>query len=230
MFEKKNFKFIFILVNVLILFSAYPAKAFDDLSGNGQSFTYTNDGTSLLANGFGMSTGNASVSTPSTSSNIELSLTMTKYVAMAINTTTSANLVLNNPLFRGKGSSSTRIPRSQFAIRSDINDLKTNTVPEFIIKGLVSSNVDNIKLDYTTTLTLTNGASGSFDVVFTGFKGVGRNGYNGKVALSSGGNINTSSSLAGFRLEGNVVPSSVSFDVDRAGVYQGNIIITATAM
>ena len=225
MFEKKNLKFIFILVNVLILFSVYPAKAFDDLSGNGQSFTYTNDGTSLLANGFGMSTGNASVSTPSTSSNIELSLTMTKYVAMAINTTTSESLVLNAPPY-----GTAAIPRSQFAIRSDINDLQTNAIPEFIIKGLVSSNVDNIKFDYTTTLTLTNGSSGSFDVVFTGFKGVGRNGYNGKVALSSGGNINTSSSLAGFRLEGNLVPSSVGFDVDRAGVYQGNIIITATAM
>jgi hypothetical protein len=225
MFEKKNLKFIFILVNVLILFSVYPAKAFDDLSGNGQSFTYTNDGKSLLANGFGMSTGNASVSTPSTSSNIELSLTMTKYVAMAINTTDTEGLVLNAPPY-----GTAAIPRSQIAIRANIDELKTNTVPEFIIKGLVASNVDNVKLNYTTSLALTNGSNGSFDVAFTGFSGTGVTGYDGTAALASGGNINTTSALGGFRLEGNVVPASVSFDADRHGTYTGTIALTATAL
>ena len=230
MFTKKNLKFISILTGALMLFSVCPAKALDNLSGSGQGLMYNNVGgggdITIPSFTFGMSNGSGAVPNPSTSTNIELSLTMSKYVAMAINTTAAESLVLNAPPY-----GTAAIPRSQFAIRSDINDLKTNAIPEFIIKGLVASNVDNIKLDYTTTLTLTNGASGSFDVVFTGFiKGVGQNGYNGKVALSSGGNINTSSSLAGFRLEGNVVPSSVSFDVDRAGVYTGTIALTATAM
>jgi hypothetical protein len=231
MFTKKNLKFISILSGALILFSVCPAKALDDLSGSGQSLTYTNEGTSLWTNGFGMSAGNASTLNPSTSTNIELSLTMSKYVAMAINTTAAASLVLNAPPY-----GTAAIPRSQFAIRSDIADLQTNAIPEFIIKGLVASNVDNVKLDYTTALTLSNGllsingSSGSFDVVFTGFSGTGATGYDGTAALASGGNIDTSSALGGFRLEGNVVPSSVSFDEDRAGVYTGTIALTATAM
>jgi len=225
MFTKKNLKFISILAGALILFSVCPAKALDDLSASGQSLTYTNQGTSLWTNGFGMSAGNASVPDPSTSIDIQLSLTMTKYVAMAINTTPAASLVLNAPPY-----GTAAIPRSQFAIRSDIADLQTNAVPEFIIKGLVASNVDNVKLDYTTALALTNGSSGSFDVAFTGFSGTGVTGYDGTVALASGGNINTASALGGFRLEGNVIPSSVSFDVDRAGVYTGTIALTATAM
>jgi hypothetical protein len=236
MFTKKNLKFISILSGALMLFSVCPAKALDDLSGSGQSLTYTNEGTSLWTNGFGMSAGTGAVPNPSTSTNIQLSLTMGKYVAMAINTTASANLVVNAAPF-----GSTPIPRSQFAIRSDIADLQTNAIPEFIIKGLVASNVDNVKLEYTPlnvkgeledtpVLALTNGSSGSFDVVFTGFSGTGVTGYDGTVALASGDIIDTTSALGGFRLEGNVVPSSVSFDEDRAGVYTGTIALTATAM
>ena len=225
MFTKKNLKFISVLAGALILFSVCPAKALDDLSGSGQGLTYTNEGTSLYTNGFGMSAGTGEVANPSTSTNIELSLTMSKYVAMAINTTAAESLVLNAPPY-----GTAAIPRSQFAIRSDINDLKTNAIPEFIIKGLVASNVDNVKLDYTTALALTNGSSGSFDVAFTGFSGTGATGYDGTTALASGGNINTTSALGGFRLEGNVVPSSVSFTEDRAGVYTGTIALTATAM
>ncbi len=226
MFTKKNLKFISVLAGALILFSVCPAKAFDDLSGSsGQSLTYTNEGTSLWTDGGGLSTGSGAVPNPSTSTNIQLSLTMSKYVAMAINTTATESLVLNAPPY-----GTAAIPRSQFAIRSDINDLQTNAIPEFIIKGLVASNVDNVKLDYTTSLALTNGSSGSFDVAFTGFSGTGVTGYDGTAALASGGNINTTSALGGFRLEGNVVPASVSFDVDRAGVYTGTIALTATAM
>ena len=229
MFTKKNLKFISVLAGALILFSVCPAKALDNLSGSGQGLMYNNVGgggdITIPSFTFGMSNGSGAVPNPSTSTNIELSLTMSKYVAMAINTTAAESLVLNAPPY-----GTAAIPRSQFAIRSDINDLKTNAIPEFIIKGLVASNVDNVKLDYTTALALTNGSSGSFDVAFTGFSGTGATGYDGTTALASGGNINTSSSLAGFRLEGNVVPSSVSFDVDRAGVYTGTIALTATAM
>ena len=226
MFTKKNLKFISILSGALMLFSVCPAKAFDNLSGSSaQGLYYDNEGQDLIANGAGMSVGNAQTANPSTSTNIQLSLTMSKYVAMAINTTATESLVLNAPPY-----GTAAIPRSRFAIRSDVNELITNTVPEFIIKGLVASNVDNVKLDYTTSLALTNGSSGSFDVAFTGFSGTGATGYDGTTALASGGNINTSSALGGFRLEGNVVPSSVSFTEDRAGVYTGTIALTATAM
>ena len=229
MFTKKNLKFISILSGALILFSVCPAKALDNLSGSGQGLMYNNVGgggdITIPSFTFGMSNGSGAVPNPSTSTNIELSLTMSKYVAMAINTTAAESLVLNAPPY-----GTAAIPRSQFAIRSDINDLKTNAIPEFIIKGLVASNVDNVKLDYTTALALTNGSSGSFDVAFTGFSGTGATGYDGTTALASGGNINTTSALGGFRLEGNVVPSSVSFTEDRAGVYTGTIALTATAM
>ncbi len=225
MFTKKNLKFISILSGALILFTVGPAKALDDLSAdNGQSLTYSNDGTSLSTQGYGMSSSNGSVADPSTSTDVELSLTMSKFVAMAINTTSSATTTPGGPF------GSATVPRSQFAVRSDINDLKTNSDNEFIIEGLVASNVDNVKLDYDETLTLIHdsGASaGEFTANFTGLQGWDGN-YDGG-NLDSGDTISTDNNLGSFKLSGNIAPASVDYAADRAGTYTTTMSIVATA-
>ncbi len=225
MFTKKNLKFISILSGALILFTVGPAKALDNLSAdNAQSLTYSNDGTSLSTTGYGMSSSNGSVADPSTSTDVQLSLTMSKFVAMAINTSSSATTTPGGPF------GSYTVPRSQFAIRSDVNDLKTNSIPEFIIEGVVASNVDNVKVDYDETLTLIhdNGASaGELTANFTGIKGW-EGGYDAG-ALASGDDINVDNNLGTFKLSGNIEPASVDFTADRAGVYTATMSIVATA-
>jgi hypothetical protein len=226
MFTKKNLKFISILSGAFILFAVCPAKALDNLSAdNAQSLSYSNTGTSLSTTGYGMSSSNGSVADPSTSTDVELSLTMSKFVAMAINTSSSATTTPGGPF------GSATVPRSQFAIRSDINDLKTNSIPEFIIEGLVAANVDNVKLDFDPTLTLIHdsGASaGEFTANFTGIGGsTGGYYYN----LASGDNVDTGTwaGVGAFKLSGNIAPASVDYSADRAGTYTATMSLVATA-
>jgi hypothetical protein len=48
--------------------------------------------------------------------------------------------------------------------------------------------------------------------------------------LASGGSVDTSSGIAGFRLDGNIDPVSVDKISDRAGAYSGTLNIPTTTL
>jgi hypothetical protein len=217
-------------ITVLALSSlnnALPSHAdFADLSSSNLSgLTYTNTGTSINTSQYGEAAGSGAVTNPSTETDVNLVLYLPKTVAMAINSHTSGTF---SP---GGIFGAAAVPISRTTVREDHEAILNGSNTEFIIRGVLASNVDAVALDFDPTVTLTH-ASGSVDGVMTlniaGFGAAGVAGMTSATSISTGASLDTNTGLAGFRLEGNIDTASVSRSADRAGQYNGSITITAT--
>ncbi len=228
MFIKTNFSSTLSLFSILILFCANPILAVQDISAeNPINLNYIITGKDISTPNYGKASGDGNTQNPGLSLGVGIKLKLVKFLAMSINTSSPSGLV------PGASFKNNSIPLSKSVVKSDINDLKINSVKEFEIEGLVASNDDNIKLQYDQTLTLThiNGASyGQFTVDFTGVKGGIKDG--GYIAnLASGDSIDNlkNKEIGKFKLMGNINPSSVDFMADRPGVYTTIISVSAIA-
>jgi hypothetical protein len=228
MFIKTNFSFTLSLFSILILFCANPTLAVQDISAeNPINLNYIITGKDISTPNYGKASGDGNTQNPGLSLGVGIKLQLVKFLAMSINTSSPSGLV------PGASFKDNSIPLSKSVVKSDINDLKTNSVKEFEVEGLVASNDDNIKLQYDQTLTLThiNGSSyGQFTVDFTGVKGGIKDG--GYIAnLASGDDIDNlkNKEIGKFKLMGNINPSSVDSTADRAGVYTTIISVSAIA-
>ncbi|MDX1920634.1 MAG: hypothetical protein SFU25_07885 [Candidatus Caenarcaniphilales bacterium] len=218
-----------VLPITFLALSSLPSLAdFTDVSSSDLgNLTYTNTGDSVSTSPYGEATGNGAVTDPSTETTVGLTLYLPKNIAMAINTRQSTDWT------PGGIFGASTLPVSRFAVREDHEAILNGSNTEFIIRGLVASNVDNVQLDFDSSLTLTHASgsgSGQMTVNISGFGGAGATGYTSNTALTNGGSIDTSNGLGGFRLEGDIDTASVDRTADRAGQYDGSTTITATTL
>jgi hypothetical protein len=210
----------------LLAMGALPSfAAFDDVSDELMGdLTYTNTGVSVTATPYGEASGSTAVTDPSTETTVNLSLYLPKNVAMAINTRQTTAWA------PGGIFAAATVPFSRFAIREDHEDLLNGSNTEFILYGLVAANVDNVQMDFDTTVSLTGPGSSAMSATIGGFGAGGATGHQSNEVLANGGSLDTSTGIAGFRLEGNIDTASVSRTADRAGTYSGSITVTATTL
>jgi hypothetical protein len=217
----------------LLALGSLPAMAdFSDLSSGDLTSTpnYSNTGDSVSTSGYGEAAGNGSVENPSTETEIGLTMYLPKTVALAVNTHQSSAYT------PGSIFGSETVPLSRRVIRADHEGLINGSNTEFIIRGLVASNVDNVQIDFDSNVTMTHDAGagdGTMIVNFSGFSGaasVAAGAVGTGNAFSTGGSVDTSSGIAGIRLDGDIDSSSVDRAGDRAGQYDGQITITATTL
>ncbi|MDX1920633.1 MAG: hypothetical protein SFU25_07880 [Candidatus Caenarcaniphilales bacterium] len=198
-----------------------------DVSSNSlNELTYTNTGDSISTSPHGEATGNGSVTDPSTETSVGLTLYLPKSIAMAINTRQVGSWA------PGGIFGAATIPLSRFAVREDRNQLQTGNHTEFIIKGLVASNQDNVTVFIWNSPIQLFGPGGSFIFVsLTGYTGSGTTGYESNTMMPSviSGSVPLDANgYGGFRFEGDV--TQFGLDSRRAGVYTGDLTIISQVL